>query len=150
MATKVILTQDVSDLGTKGEIVEVADGYARNYLVPRSMAVKATDGAVKQAELMRAAREEALKRELADAEAMAQQLVGARVVVAARAGDEGKLFGSIAAPDVAEAIKKFTGVEVDDTMVVVDQPIKEIGLHEIQVSPHADVNFVVTLDVIPA
>ncbi|MGI9609034.1 MAG: 50S ribosomal protein L9 [Acidimicrobiia bacterium] len=150
MSTKVILTQDVSDLGTKGEIVEVKDGYARNYLVPRSLAVKATRGAVKQAETMRQAREEAVKRELAEAEALAQQLIGARVVVAARSGDEGKLFGSIGASDIAEAIKKFTGVEVDAKIINIEQPIKEIGLHEIDLQPHERVDFTVTLDVIPA
>jgi len=150
VVTKVILTQDVKPLGTKGEIVEVADGYARNYLVPRSLAVKATRGAVKQAETMRFAREEALKRERSDAEVLAQQLVGARVVVAARSGDEGKLFGSIGGADIAEAIKKYTGVEVQQQMIVIEQPIKEIGLHEIVVQPHGDVVFTVTLDVIPA
>ena len=150
MSTKVILIQDVVDLGLKGEIVEVADGYARNYLVPRSLAVKATSGAVKQAEAMRQAREEAERRDKAAAEALAQQLVGARVVVAARSGDEGKLFGSIGAPDVAAAIVKYTGVEVDRAMIRLDQPIKEIGLHDVVVHPHDDVEFNVTLDVIPA
>ncbi len=150
MPTKLILIQDVQDLGTKGEIVEVADGYARNYLVPRSMAVPATRGAVKQAEGMRQAREEAVRRARSEADALAQSLIGARVVVAARSGDEGKLFGSIGAPDITEAIKKFTGVEVERSMIKVDEPIKEIGLHEVAVQPHADVEFTVTLDVIPA
>ena len=150
MTTKVILIKDVDDLGTRGEIVDVADGYARNYLVPRSLAVKATRGAVRQAERMRAAREDAIRRERSDAEALAQQLVGARVVVAARSGDEGKLFGSIAGPDIAEAIKKFTGVEVDNAIIRLEEPIKEIGLHEVTLAPHPDVSFNVTLDVIPA
>jgi large subunit ribosomal protein L9 len=150
MSTKLILIQDVQDLGTKGEIVEVADGYARNYLVPRSMAVPATRGAVKQAEGMRQAREEAVRRARSEADALAQALIGARVVVAARSGDEGKLFGSIGAPDITEAIKKFTGVEVERSMIKVEEPIKEIGLHEVTVQPHTDVEFTVTLDVIPA
>jgi large subunit ribosomal protein L9 len=150
MSTKVILTQDVRDLGTKGEIVEVADGYARNYLVPRSLAVPATRGAVKQAEAMRQAREEVVRRARSEADALAQALVGVRVVVAARSGDEGKLFGSIGVPDITEAIKKFTGVEVERSMIKIDEPIKEIGLHEVTVQPHADVEFNVTLDVIPA
>jgi large subunit ribosomal protein L9 len=147
---KVILTKDVADLGNKGDIVDVADGYARNYLVPRSMAVLATRGALRQAEAMRAAREEAARRALAEAEQLAQNLVGARVVVAARAGDEGKLFGSIGAGDVAEAIKKFTGYEVARDTVHLETPIKEIGLHEITLQPHTEVDFKVTLDVIPA
>jgi large subunit ribosomal protein L9 len=146
MSTKIILTQDVTDLGTKGQIVQVADGYARNYLIPRSMAVPATRGAVKQAEAMREAREETVRRARADADAMAEALVG----MAARSGYEGKLFGSIGVPDITEAIKKFTGVEVERAMIKIDEPIKDIGLHEVTVQPHLDVEFNITLDVIPA
>ena len=147
---KVILTKDVTDLGVKGDVVDVAPGYARNYLVPRSLAVKATTGSLRQAEAMRRTREEAERRALEEAEALGQSLVGTRVVIAARASDEGKLFGSIGAGDVSEAIKKFTGVEVDRGIIGVAGPIKEIGLHEVQVQPHPKVVFPVTLDVIPA
>lgn len=147
---KVILVKNVDALGSKGDIVEVADGYARNYLIPKSLAVHATRGALRQAEGMRAAREEAERRARDEAEALAQALVGTRVVVAARSGDEGKLFGSIGAGDVAEAIKKFTGHDVDRKIVVVEHAIKEIGLHEVTLRPHADVSFEVILDVIPA
>ncbi len=147
---KVILTKDVPELGTKGDVVDVADGYARNYLVPQSLAVKATEGSLRQAEAMRQAREETERRLREEAERLAQSLVGTRVVVAARAGDEGRLFGSIGAGDVSEAIKKFTGVEVERKDIHVPAPIREIGLHEIGVHPHPDVQFSVTLDVIPA
>jgi large subunit ribosomal protein L9 len=147
---RVILTKDVPDLGTKGDIVDVADGFARNYLVPRSLAVRATAGALRQAEAMRAARDEAARRAREEADHLAHNLVGARVVVAARASDEGKLFGSIGTGDVTEAIKKFTGYEVTRDTVRLAAPIKEIGLHEITLQPHEDVEFKVTLDVIPA
>ena len=147
---KIILTKDVTDLGHKGDIVDVADGYARNYLVPRAYAVRATDGAVQQAEGMKRARDEAARKARADAEALAQNLVGARVVVAARASDEGKLFGSIGTADIAEAIKKFTGVEIERGYIKPMAPIKEIGLHEVALQPHIEVEFSVTLDVIPA
>ena len=147
---KLILTKDVPELGHKGDVVDVADGYGRNYLVPKSFAVKATTGALRQAEAMRLAREEAERKSLEEAQQLAQTLAGSRVVVAARAGDEGKLFGSINANDVAAAIAKFTGVEVDRSVVVVVQPIKEIGLHEVTLRPHPEVDFSVTLDVIPA
>ena len=147
---KVILTKDVEDLGNKGEVVNVADGYARNYLVPRSLAVKATDGALRQAEAMRVAREEALIAARQEAEGYAQSLTGTRVVVAARAGDEGKLFGSIGDGDIAAAITKFTGITVDRKIVEIDAPIREIGLHEVMLRPHPEVEFAVTLDVIPA
>ena len=147
---KVILTKDVEELGNKGQVVNVADGYARNYLVPRSLAVKATDGALRQAEAMRVAREEALIAARQEAEGYAQSLTGTRVVVAARAGDEGKLFGSIGDGDIAAAITKFTGITVDRRIVEIDAPIREIGLHEVILRPHSEVEFAVTLDVIPA
>jgi len=147
---KVILTKDVEELGDKGQVVNVADGYARNYLVPRSLAVKATDGALRQAEAMRVAREEALIAARQEAEGYAQSLTGTRVVVAARAGDEGKLFGSIGDGDIAAAITKFTGITVDRRIVELDAPIREIGLHEVMLRPHSEVEFAVTLDVIPA
>ena len=147
---KVILTKDVEELGNKGQVVNVADGYARNYLVPRSLAVKATDGALRQAEAMRVAREEALIAARQEAEGYAQSLTGTRVVVAARAGDEGKLFGSIGDGDIAAAITKFTGITVDRRIVELDAPIREIGLHEVMLRPHSEVEFAVTLDVIPA
>lgn len=150
MSTKVILIQDVPELGTRGTIVDVADGYARNYLVPRRKAVAATQGAVAQASAMQNAREETERKQKGEAEQLATTLVGTRVVVAARAGDEGRLFGSVAEHDVVEAIKKFTGVEVDGKILVIDNPIKEIGLHDVTLKPHPEVEFKVTLDVIPA
>jgi len=147
---KIILTKDVPELGGKGEIVDVAAGYARNYLVPRKLAVKATSGALKQAEGMRVAAIESARRAREEADNLATALSGTRVVVAARASDEGKLFGSIGVADVAAAITKFTGVEIDSKSIALATPIKDIGLHEVTVKPHADVNFPVTLDVIPA
>ena len=147
---RIILTHDVDDLGHKGDVVDVADGYARNYLVPRSFAIKATNGALRQAETMRLAREEALAAAKDEAETFAQSLTGTRVVIAANAGDEGKLFGSIGEADIAAAITKFTGIEVDPKLVVLDAPIKDIGLHEVALQPHREVQFMVTLDVIPA
>lgn len=147
---KVILTKKVTDLGDKGDVIDVADGYARNYLVPKNLAVKASDGALRQAESMRVAREEAERRSLEQAQQLAETLAGTRVVVAARAGDSGNLFGSIGAADVAQAIVKFTGIDIDRKIVDIAAPIKEIGLHEVTLRPHPEVTVAVTLDVIPA
>lgn len=141
---------DVDGLGLKGDVVDVADGYARNYLVPRSKAIKATRGALKEAEAVRRARLEAERLAKASASEVAEALADSRVVVAARAADEGKLFGSIGARNVAEAIASYTGVTVDPQVIVLSGPIKEIGLHEITLRPHAEVEFTLTLDVIPA
>jgi len=147
---KVILTKPVEDLGVKGDVVDVSDGYARNYLVPKKLAVKASDGALKQAEAMRLSRIEAEKKSLDAGRELGQALAGTRVVVAARAGDAGNLFGSIGAADVTEAIVKFTGVAIDKSIVAIEEPIKEIGLHEVTLRPHPEVEVTVTLDVIPA
>ncbi|MGH9051815.1 MAG: 50S ribosomal protein L9 [Acidimicrobiia bacterium] len=147
---KVVLIKPVPELGGEGDLIEVADGYARNYLLPKRLAIKATAGSVRQAERVRRVREEADRRAREQADAVAQALAGTRVVIAARAGDEGKLFGSVGAGDVAEAIRRFTGIEVDRRTIELEAPIKEIGLHEVTVRPHREVEVPLTLDVIPA
>ncbi len=147
---RLILLSNVADLGKKGYLVEVADGFARNYLLPKKKAMLATDGALDQAEKLRAAREQAEKVAKDEAERVASQLAGVRVVLAAQAGDEGKLYGSVSAADVTEGIKKFTGVTLDRSVLELRVPIKAIGLHEVWVKLHADVEFPVTIDVIPA
>lgn len=147
---KLILTKSVPTLGDKGDVVDVSDGYARNYLVPKKFAVKASDGALKQADAMRQARIDGERKSLEEAQILADSLAGTRVVVAARAGDAGNLFGSIGVNDIAEAIVKFTGIEIDRKIIAIDEPIKEIGLHEVMLQPHIDISVAVTLDVIPA
>jgi large subunit ribosomal protein L9 len=147
---KLILTADVEALGSAGEIVDVSDGYARNYLLPRNLARKATEGAIRDAERVVEARREAEAKAKAEAEAVAKSLVGTRVVIAAQAGDEGRLFGSVGVADVAEGITKFTGVELDRKTVDLESPIKSIGLHEVQIRLHPEVVFPLTIDVVPA
>ncbi len=147
---KVILTKDVDGLGHKGDVVEVANGYARNFLVPQRLGVAATRGAMKQAEGLQRARAEGVRKAKAEAETIIGPLAGQRVVVAARSADEGRLFGSIGVKDIAAAIEKFTGLAVDSDHIKLATPIKEIGLHEITVRPHAEVETTLTLDVIPA
>ena len=147
---KLILTKDVAELGKKGDVVEVAEGYARNYLVPRSLGVKASPGAIKQADRMREIRIEGERRAREEADRIKEALMGTRVVIAARAGDEGKLFGSIGPGDVAQAIKTFVGLDVARSAIVVQPPIRAIGLHEVTVRTHPEVEFQVSLDVVPA
>ncbi|HSR45323.1 MAG TPA: 50S ribosomal protein L9 [Acidimicrobiia bacterium] len=148
--TKLILIKDIDGVGTAGQVVEVSDGYARNFLLPKHLAVKASAGALKNAEDARKAREETMRRSREEAEALATQLVGSRVVIAAQSGDEGKLFGSIGVADIVEGVKKFTGVELDRKTVRLAEPIKSIGLHEATIKLHADVEFALSLDIIPA
>ncbi len=146
----VILLKDVADLGGKGDIVSVSNGFARNYLLPKKLAMKATAGAIKQADKLRTQRIEAETKLKTAAEEMARTLVGSRVVVAARSGDEGKLFGSVGNHDIAEAVKKFSGVDIPNAIIDIPTAIKEIGLHEVTLRPHEEVEFNITLDVIPA
>jgi len=147
---KLILTDDVTELGKRGDVVDVADGYARNFLLPKKFAIKANTGALEQAESIREARIESDRRAKELAENIATQLVGSRVVLAAQAGDEGQLYGSVAVGDIVEGISRFTGIELERSQIELDEPIKAIGLHEIQVKVHPDVEFPLTLDVIPA
>jgi large subunit ribosomal protein L9 len=147
---RVILTKDVPAVGLKGDVLEVADGHARNYLLPRELAVRATAAAEQRAEGIRRARHEAEQRAVGEAQQLAEALGGQVVVVAARAADEGRLYGSIGIRDITEAVRKFTGVEVPHEHIDLRSPIKAIGLHEVRVRPHPDVEFGFTLDVIPA
>ncbi len=147
---KLLLTQDVDGLGTRGEVVDVSDGYGRNYLLPKGKAVKATTGAVRTLESTRVRREEKDRKERLDAEQLAAGLVKTRVVIAAHAGDEGRLFGSVGTADVVAGIKKFTGIDIDRKHIEIPTPIRAIGLHEVRVNLHPEVEFPVTIDVIPA
>jgi len=147
---KLILTADVDPLGKRGDVVDVADGYARNFLLPRRKAIKANDGALSQAEAIREARLEAERRAKETAENIATQLVGSRVVLAAQAGDEGQLYGSVGVGDIVEGIHRFTGIELERSQIEIGSPIKAIGLHEIQIKAHPDVEFPLTVDIIPA
>jgi large subunit ribosomal protein L9 len=147
---RLILIADVPDLGKRGDVVDVADGYARNFLLPRKKATKASDASLAHAEVIREARIESERKAKDEAERIATQLVGSRVVIAAQAGDEGQLYGSVGLADVVEGVRRFTGVELERSTVEIAKPIKAIGLHEIQIKLHPDVEFPLTLDVIPA
>lgn len=147
---KLILTADVDPLGKRGDVVDVADGYARNFLLPKQKAIKANEGALLQAEAIREARIEAERRAKEAAENIATQLVGSRVVLAAQAGDEGQLYGSVGVADIVEGVKRFTGIELERNQIEVGRPIRAIGLHEIQIKAHPEVEFPLTLDIIPA
>ena len=136
---KVVLRADVDNLGNKGDIVDVADGYARNYLVPRGLALKASPGSQKQADAMRRNREARDSREREAAQALAAQFEGRTITIKARAGAEGKLFGSVTSVDVAEAVLKQTGAEIDRRKINLDEPLKELGGVDLQVRLHADV-----------
>jgi large subunit ribosomal protein L9 len=146
---KVVLRDDVENVGRKGDLIEVTDGFARNYLVPRGLAMKATKGVVRQAEAMRRNREARDAREREAAQALADQLAGQRIELRARAGEGGRLFGSVTSADVVDAVRTQTGVALDRRKTQLTDPLKELGPVEIPVKLHTDVEVTLTVDVVP-
>ncbi len=147
---RVILRADVAKLGRKGDVLEVSDGYGRNYLVPKGLALKATEGAVAQAAAMRRARDVKEARDRASAEEVARKLTPIVIRIPARAGAEGRLFGSVTAIDVTEAVESQTGVILDRRRVHLEDPIKSLGTHEVAVRLHTDVEARLSVEVVPS
>jgi len=145
---KVILRADVDRVGKKGDIIDVSDGFARNYLVPQGLALKASPGATAQAAAMRRARDIRDARDREGAEAVARQLVPFVIRIPVRAGSEGRLFGSITSADVVAAVQDQTGIELDRRRLHLDEPIKALGVHEVPVKLHADVEFRITVEAV--
>jgi large subunit ribosomal protein L9 len=150
MSARLILTEDISGLGDKGEVVEVAPGYARNYLIPRKKAVKATPRAIAHIQALKQAKLTEYTRRKSQAEQIATRLVGKMVVIAARASEAGTLYGSVNAKDVVEAVRRDTGFVLESHHVVLDAPIRNIGAFPITIRPHEDVQFPITVDIFPA
>ena len=145
---KVILASDVDKLGHKGDIVTVADGYARNFLVPKGLAMFASKGALKQAEDMQRARAERVRKEKEAAAARVASLGASPVYISARAGEGGRLFGSVTKSDVARAIEEQLNEQIDRHLIRLDDPIRRLGRHEVEVHLHDEVNALVTVEVI--
>lgn len=149
--TKVVLRTDVSGVGNKGDIVDIADGYARNYLVPRGEALVASPGIESQANAMRRARDVKDSREREAAEQVARTLVSDVITLKAKtSGSQGKLFGSITTADVTEAVATQTGINLDRRTLHLNEPIRTLGTHQVQVKLHADVQFPITVEVAKA
>jgi large subunit ribosomal protein L9 len=145
---RVVLRADVDALGQKGDLLDVSDGYARNYLVPRGLAIRATKGVVKQAEAMRRNRDARDRREREAAQALADQLAGRRIEVRVRAGEGGRLFGSVTAADVAGAVQAQAGVELDRRHLAMPEPLKALGPAEVPVRLHSDKEVVLAVEVV--
>ncbi|MEY2463462.1 MAG: large subunit ribosomal protein [Acidimicrobiaceae bacterium] len=144
---KVILRDDVRDVGKKGDIVDVAAGYARNYLVPKGLAMNASAGSVNQAASMRRSRDVKDAKDRSAAEDVAKRLVPSVITLKAKAGPEGRLFGSVTTTDVAAAVAEQTGIEVDRRQLHLEEPIKSVGTHLVPAKLHADVEFPITVEV---
>lgn len=147
---KLLLRADVDGVGKRGDLVDVADGYARNYLVPKGFALVATPGMEAQADQMRRAR---MLKDAADrsaAEEIAKVLVPSVISVSAKSGPEGRLFGSVTAVDIVKAVEAQTGIEIDRKALDLTEPIKATGSHSVPTRLHADVQFQITVEVVSA
>jgi large subunit ribosomal protein L9 len=139
MSTQVILTKDIETLGQQGETVTVKDGYARNFLIPRALAITATKGNLKRAEDLKRKRAEIAARELEAAKAFAEKLAALQITLTIQVGEDGKSFGAVTAQDIADALTK-QGVEATRKQIELDRPIKQLGEFEVKVRLHAELS----------
>lgn len=147
---RIVMRADVDGVGKKGDILDVADGYARNHLLPKGRALKATTGVEAQAKSMRRSRDVRDAKEREGAEGVARKLVPVVIRIPARSGPEGRLFGSVTVADVAQAVAAQTGVELDRRRLHREEPIKTLGSHEVTVKLHSDVEFRLNVEVVSA
>lgn len=147
---KLLLRSDVNGVGKKGDVVEVADGFGRNYLLPKGFAVLATRGGEAQAVAMRRSRDQRDAADRSAASDIAAKLVPAVIAVSARAKAEGDLFGSVSVTDVVEAVAAQTGIELDRHSIHIAEAIKTVGTHSVSARLHPEVQFQITVEVSPA
>jgi len=145
---QVLLLKDVDGLGHAGDVKKVADGYARNFLIPRGLGLPATPGGVKAAEQARAAKVRREARALSEAQALAQLLDGQTVVFQARAGEADRLYGSITNANIAEALQAKVGREIDKRKIVLEEPLRELGAHTVTIhlAPEAEAKVIVVVE----
>ena len=147
---KLILTQEITGLGAPGDVVEVAGGYGRNYLVPRGLAMRWTRGAEKQIDLIKRARSARDIRGLDDARDAASRLGSLSVRLETKAGGSGRLFGSVSPADIAAAVRAAGGPELDKRRIEVRNPIKTLGAHRVTVRLHPEVSATLDIEVVSA
>jgi large subunit ribosomal protein L9 len=147
---KIILTQEVSGLGGPGDIVEVKDGYGRNYLLPQGFAIRWTKGAEKQVQVIKRARDARSIRDLGQANEVKDQLAGLKVTLSARSGNGGRLFGSITPAEIVDAVRSAGGPMLDRRRLELPSHIKTTGTYNVQVKLHPEVTATFPVDVVGA
>lgn len=145
---KVILLEDVKSLGKKGEIVDVSDGYARNFILKKKKGIEATSGNLNDLKLQKANDAKVAQENYEAAVALGKKLEDHPVILKIKAGEGGKLFGAIATREIASAIKEQHDLDVDKKKIVLDEPIKALGVHEVKVKLHKDVTARLTIQVV--
>ena len=146
---KLILNSDVTKLGRKGDIVDVAKGYARNYLLPKNLAIVATDSNISIAEKIQSKRIAEITESEELAESIKVALADAHLVIPQKSTDEGTLYAAVANNEIVEVIEKFSGFKIEESQIELNDQVKEIGLHNIKIRISEDVDFDVVLEVIP-
>lgn len=136
---KIILLEDVKKLGKKGEVIEVSDGYARNYVLPKKLGVEASGKNMNDLKLQKANKEKIEKENLEAAKEMAKQMEADQVVVSIKSGEGGKTFGSVSSKEIAQSYKEQCGKEIDKKKIVLPEPIKSLGVYEVSVKLHPSV-----------
>ena len=142
---KVILQENVKKLGSQGEIVNTSNGYARNYLIPKGLAIEATKGNLRKLEEEKKKAREKFRQEKQQVQEIAEKLMQKKIIIEAKAGDNNKLFGSITSKDIAEAINEQAGIKVDKRKIQLDEHIKELGSHDVSIKLHPEIEAQVTV-----
>ena len=144
---KIVLRTNVDGLGKRGEVLDVADGYSRNYLIPQGLAMRANEGVEREAGAMRRVEQQRDAKSRDAANALAQRIGATPMVIAARASDEGRLFGSVGPSEIVGAAA-HAGIEIDRRVVMMDEPIKELGDHSVTLELHPDVKMAISVSVV--
>jgi large subunit ribosomal protein L9 len=146
---KIILQKEIEKLGAPGDVVSVADGYARNFLIPKGLAMAASKGAVRHAERLKKAHHERTAKAVQEAQELAGRLSARTLRLSAKAGEEGRLFGAITAADLANELERVAGTPIDRKRIHLDHPIKSVGMHEVVVHLHPEVDAAVSVEIVP-
>ena len=147
---QIVLLEDVKALGKKGEIVKVSEGYARNFIIPKKLGVEATTKNLNDLKLKKANEEKVAAQHLAEARELAEKLEKASVTMSIKAGDNGKAFGSVSGKEIGKAIQEQLGLDVDKKKLVLPEPLKTFGTHEVPVKLHRDVTAKLSVKVVEA
>ena len=146
---KVILRANVEGVGNTGDLVDVANGYAQNFLMPKGLAMRATEGAATQAEAMQRSQELRGVKEREGAEELGQQLQAQTIAIQARVGQDDQLYGSVTTSEIAEAVQAQTGIVLDRRDMSLEEPIRTVGTHQVDMRLHSDVRIQITIEVSP-
>ena len=144
---KVILRSNVEGVGNTGDVVEVANGYAQNFLMPKGLAMRATEGAVRQAAAMKRSRDLQDLKQREVAEEAAQRLEAVAISIQARVGQDDQLYGSVTTSDIVEAVQAQTGIELDRRNMSLEEPIRQVGTHQVEMRLHPEVRAQLTVEV---